>query len=58
MKRDAELEAKQDAWVARQLENAPPLTFEAQELIKRLMGPKSAAARAVIEQHGKPSVPA
>lgn len=37
-----DLERRQDEWVQRQLENAPALTFEAQELIKRLFGPQPA----------------
>lgn len=37
---DADLEARQDAWVERQLANAPPLTSEARDLIKRLLGNK------------------
>lgn len=41
MKHDPDLEAKQDAWVERQLLGAPPLTLEAQALIRRLFGPQS-----------------
>lgn len=45
MKDDPDLERRQDEWVARQLANAPPLTLEARELIKRLLGSKTDAPR-------------
>jgi len=35
--KDPTLDARMDAWVQKQLEAAPPLTTEAQELLRRLL---------------------
>lgn len=52
MKPDPDLERRQDEWVKRQLDNAPPLTLEARALIRRLMGPAAQTTEPAPEPKG------